>query len=119
MVSLPEEINSADQAIKIFADGSVHSSLAEAIMYIREAADELESDHIQKLLPTVSEYIDKFKPNERTLGSIIDMLQDVCSKTDITALKLRELIRLVISPLCRLKYLKTNEALCRLRIRNA
>jgi hypothetical protein len=90
----PLEITSPEQACLIFSEGVV-SSLAEAIVFLRDAADELNHEQTQLLLTSVSSFLEYSKPNERTIGSIIDMMQEVLNNADVTSLSLRELVRCV------------------------
>lgn len=89
-----DEVTSADQAIRIFEECAAHA-VAEAIMFLRDAADELSVKQVQKLVPAVTSFLEKAKANERTTSSILDMLQDVFTKANLSRLNQRDLIKLV------------------------
>ena len=64
-------------------------------MFLRDAADELSVKQVQKLVPAVTSFLEKAKANERTTSSILDMLQDVFAKANLSRLNQRDLIKLV------------------------
>ncbi len=89
------EVNTFEDAIKALEE-NIGGSVADAIIFLKDEAEDLQPNQVQTVLSAANTYLETGKPNDRITGSVLELLQDVISQVDPSALNLREVIRNVI-----------------------
>lgn len=85
-------MNTFEDAIKVLED-NIGGSIADAVIFLRDEAEELNPNQVQAVLVAANTFLETGKPNDRMIGSVLDLLQDVISQVDPSTLNLREVIR--------------------------